>query len=166
MTSCPCGSGRAFADCCSPYLNGEPAPTAEALIRSRYTAFTLGDLDYVERTITDHAAASFNRVDMESALPGTEWLGLEIRDTEDGGEGDETGTVRFAFSFRANGRPFTQVERATFLRVDGEWRFHDSEINPKSEPVRVAHVGRNDPCPCGSGKKYKKCCGSAAASAG
>ncbi|MHB0953434.1 MAG: YchJ family protein [Allorhizobium sp.] len=157
---CACNSGKEFAICCDPYIAGRhPAPTAEALMRARYTAFTQGNLDYVEKTITDDASQSFNRVDMERSLPGTEWLGLEVRGTTGGRETDDTGVVTFAFHYRNKNREFSQVEIASFLRVDGVWLYHDSEINPKSPPVRVENVGRNEPCRCGSGKKYKKCCG-------
>lgn len=157
---CPCGSTKEFAICCDPYIVGQqPAPTAEALMRARYTAFTHGKLDYIEKTITDNAAQSFNRVDMERSLPGTEWLGLEVRGTTAGEEGDDFGTVNFAFHYRNKHREFSQVEIASFCRIDGIWLYDDSEINPKSPPVRVENVGRNEPCPCGSGKKYKKCCG-------
>lgn len=159
MPQCPCCSGESFEACCALYVDGEPAPTAEALMRSRYTAFTLGRLDYVEKTITENAAAMFNRVDMEHSLRGVEWQGLEIRDTKGGGPDDETGVVTFAFSYRVGGRVMTQLEIANFVRNDGLWLFDDSEINPKSPPVRVQRIGRNDPCPCGSGKKFKKCCG-------
>jgi len=128
-------------------------------MRSRYVAFTLGDLDHIERTNTENALASFNRVDLEASLPGTEWIGIEVLQTDGGQEGDQEGTVKFTFRYRNGGRDFSQLEIASFLRINGDWRYDDSEVNPKSPPVRVDKVGRNDPCPCGSGKKYKKCCG-------
>lgn len=160
---CPCGSAEEFKTCCSPYISrNRLAPTAEALMRSRYTAFTLGNLDYIESTITEHASQSFNRIDMERSLPGTEWLGLEVRDTTGGRESDDTGTVNFAFHYRSKSRDFSQVEIASFRRVDGAWLYDDSEINPKAPPLRVENIGRNEPCRCGSGKKYKKCCGAQA----
>ncbi|MDW5317601.1 YchJ family protein [Rhizobium sp. PL01] len=161
--ACPCGSTEEFTTCCNPYIAGQQtAPTAEALMRSRYTAFTLGDLDYIEQTITEEASQSFNRVDMERSLPGTEWLGFEVRDTTGGQEGDAAGTVTFAFHYRNKKREFSQVEMASFRSVNGTWLYHDSEINPKSPPARVENIGRNEPCRCGSGKKYKKCCGAQA----
>ncbi|WP_428411791.1 YchJ family protein [Pararhizobium sp.] len=160
---CPCGSAKEFATCCSRHIAGQqPAPTAEALMRARYTAFTLGNLDYIESTITEHASQSFNRVDMERSLPGTEWLGLEVRDTTGGRESDDSGTVNFAFHYRSKNRDFSQVEIASFRRVDGAWLYDDSEINPKAPPLRVENIGRNEPCRCGAGKKYKKCCGARA----
>lgn len=159
MTACPCGSNHDFDVCCGPLIDGTPAKTAEALMRSRYVAFTVGNLDYIERTNTDHAMDSFNRVDMEASLPGTEWIGLEILETEGGQEDDDAGSVKFSFRYKNGGRDLSQFELASFLRVNGQWRYDDSEVNPKSPPVRVWKVGRNNTCPCGSGKKYKKCCG-------
>lgn len=159
MKTCACGSGKEFDECCGPVIAGKPAPSPEALMRSRYTAFTLGDLDHIERTNTENALAGFNRVDLEASLPGTEWTGLEILDTEGGQEGDDKGKVKFSFRYRSGGRDFSQLEVASFQRVDGEWRYDEREVNPKQPPVRVDKIGRNDPCHCGSGKKYKKCHG-------
>jgi SEC-C motif-containing protein len=159
MTICPCGSGKQFDTCCGPIIAGQPAPTPEALMRSRYVAFTLGDLDHIERTNTGNALASFNRADMEASLPGTEWTGFDILDTEGGQKGDSEGKVKFSFRYRSGGRDYSQLEIASFQRTGDVWLYDDSEVNPKPPPVRVEKVGRNDPCTCGSGKKYKKCCG-------
>jgi SEC-C motif-containing protein len=67
--------------------------------------------------------------------------------------------VRFAAQYRQDGVRLVHHERSTFRREDGQWVYVDGEVDPKSPPRQVAKVGRNDPCPCGSGKKYKKCCG-------
>jgi SEC-C motif-containing protein len=104
MTTCPCGSGRQFDDCCGPLIAGKPAQTAESLMRSRCVAYTRGDLDYIERTNSEKALVGFNRVDMEASLPGTEWLALEILDTQGRGEDDTEGTVKFSFKYRNGGR--------------------------------------------------------------
>lgn len=158
-TPCPCGSGSTLELCCGPILAGAPAPTAEALMRSRYSAFVLGDLDHVERTHAPEARAGFDRPDMEKTTRAVEWLGLTIAGTSDGGPDDETGTVEFFARFSENGQPNVHHERSTFRREEGRWVYVDGEFNPKGTPHRVMKVGRNDPCPCGSGKKYKKCCG-------
>lgn len=159
MDECRCGSGKSFDECCSPIIAGQPAASPEALMRSRYTAFTLGDLDHIERTNTEAALAEFNRIDIEASLPDTEWLGLEILGTEGGLNADSKGKVSFSFRYQKAGREYSQREIASFVRVDGDWRYESSEVNPKPPPVRVEKIGRNDPCPCGSGKKYKKCHG-------
>ena len=86
-------------------------------------------------------------------------LGLTILATEAGGEGDETGTVEFVARYRAKGHDLSHHERSTFRRVDGRWHFVDGKTI-KPPPVKAEpRAGRNDPCPCGSGKKFKRCHG-------
>ncbi len=129
-------------------------------MRSRYTAFTIGDMDYLEKTNTDRIADEFNRVDIETSLPDTEWLGLEVHDTQQGQEEDATGIVKFSVRYRIKGRSFNQFETAGFIREGGKWRYDKGDIElEKKQPNQVVKIGRNDPCPCGSGQKYKKCCG-------
>jgi SEC-C motif-containing protein len=157
-TACPCGSGVAEAACCGPIIAGSPAPTAVALMRSRYAAYVRGAIDHVVGT---HDAATRGMLDVEAAATWsreTQWLGLEILATERGGTEDETGIVEFVARGVTRGVPFAQRERSTFRRVDGRWYYVDGKA--VREPVqRVASAGRNDPCPCGSGRKFKRCHG-------
>lgn len=148
--------------CCGPLIAGKPALTAEALMRSRYTAYTLGNLAYIEETCAGEAALAFDRGEMERSLPGTEWHGLAIDATEAGGESDTTGTVTFTVRYRQHGRLFSQSETSQFRRVMGAWRYTKGSVALSAPKPASAAIGRNDPCPCGSGKKYKKCCGAAA----
>ncbi len=157
MTLCPCGSGRPLQDCCGPYLEGSPAPSPETLMRSRYTAFVLGRLDHVERTHAPEIREDFNRAEAEHMVSECEWRGLEVRNTS---EDDDTGTVEFMIRFHRDGQDFYQHELASFRREEGRWLYVSGEVNPKPPQRRVTKVGRNDPCPCGSGKKHKKCCAS------
>ena len=85
---------------------------------------------------------------------------MEIVATEKGTEQDDEGLVEFIARYSVNGTDFEHHERSYFQRIDGEWKFIDGEL-VKPEPIvrESPKVGRNDPCPCGSGKKYKKCCG-------
>jgi len=159
MTLCPCGSGKDFAVCCGPLLAGRPAPTAETLMRSRYTAYAQGNLDYIERTCAGEAALAFNREEVAKSAPGTEWVGLTIEATEAGGESDDAGTVTFTARYRQNGRVFTLSETSKFRRIMGAWRYVKGDVAVRAQKPAVVQVGRNDPCPCGSGKKYKKCHG-------
>lgn len=159
MKVCPCGSAKLFAACCGPYLDGAPAPTAEALMRSRYTAYTLGDMNYIERTCGGPAAYGFVKSDAAISAANTEWLGLTITSRIAGLENDEVGTVGFTFKGRQNGQPFAESEISAFRKVDGRWLYWDRQDKPKASGSGSKSVGRNDPCPCGSGKKFKKCCG-------
>ena len=157
MTQCPCGSGRSLETCCGPLLAGAPAPTAEALMRSRYTAYCRGDSDYLQRTSAGEALLRFDRADIENSFRLTEWLGLDVRKVEAGGVADTIGHVTFTARFRQNGRIHALSERSEFRRVGGAWRYSNGEADVEAGPT--LQPGRNDQCPCGSGKKYKKCCG-------
>lgn len=159
MSICPCGSGKALDDCCGPYIAGAPAPTAEALMRSRYSAFVLGRFDHIERTHAAEASEDFDRAELEQTAREVDWIGLEILSTDGGGEGDDTGAVEFAARYSKDGGEQVHHELSLFRRENGAWKYADGKFNPAPPPRRVDKVGRNDPCPCGSGKKYKKCCG-------
>ena len=152
---CPCGSGALEAACCAPLHAGAPAPTAVALMRSRYSAYVRGAIDYVVAT---HDAATRGTIDVEAATRwshDTVWQGLEIVGTERGTEADDTGVVEFIARGITAGVPFAQQERSRFSRVDGRWYYIDGVARAKA----TATTGRNEPCPCGSGKKFKKCHG-------
>lgn len=159
MTQCPCNSGQAFDACCGALLKGGTAMTPEALMRARFTAFVTGDIAFLERTMAGEAMADFDRPAVESAMKGVEGLGVEIRALSGGGAEEAEGMVEYVARFKSQGKPVAHHERAVFKRENGAWLYVDGEINPKGPPRQVEKVGRNDPCPCGSGKKYKKCCG-------
>jgi SEC-C motif domain protein len=159
MVQCPCGSGLDFDGCCGPILGGAPAPSPEALMRSRFTAFVRGDLDYIESTHAAEVRDTFNRSAAESTASSVEWVDLEIGETSDGGADDDIGTVEFRARFKKDGELMVHHEQSNFRREEGLWAYVDGKMNPKGKPRRVEKVGRNEPCPCGSGKKYKKCCG-------
>lgn len=125
-------------------------------MRSRYTAYARGDVAHLARTLAAEHRAGFDAADVSAGMSGTEWLGLEILDTVDGGAADSTGIVEFVARFRAQGRQNALQERSRFRReADQNWVYVDGEtaLRPAKKP------GRNDPCPCGSGRKFKQCCG-------
>lgn len=159
MTLCPCGSGAAFDACCQPILADTPALTAEALLRSRYSAFVTGNLAHIENTHAPEIRASFDRSHAQTMIDTVDWQGLEIIVVTDGGAGQNTGQVEFRTRFNKDGQDLVHHELASFRRDDGRWLYVAGKVNPRAEPRRVVQIGRNDPCPCGSGKKYKKCCG-------
>ena len=141
MSPCHCGSGEPFEDCCGPVLSGAaPAATAESLMRAR------GRDDW-DRAATERWAKS------------SEWLSLEIRSKHEGEARDEQGTVEFVAVFKEKGLLKRHHEISRFAKQGERWYYVEGEM-PKPETQRnTQKVGRNDPCPCGSGKKYKKCCG-------
>ena len=137
--------------------------TAEALMRSRYTAFVVGDIDYIFDTHDPDTVHQVERSSTEQWSKQSEWLGLEILDTDLGGREDYTGTVEFVARYKVRSTTINHREIATFRKQNGRWLFVDGEEVAGPPVVREGpRVGRNDPCPCGSGKKYKKCCGKAA----
>lgn len=156
MTSCPCGSGRGFDQCCGPLLAGAPAPSPEALMRSRYTAFVRADLDYLETTLAPEAREDYDRTETEAWVKDADWLGLEVRSAAND---DSQGTVEFVARYKFQGKSYAHHELASFRTHEGRWVYVDGAMNPKPAQRTAAKVGRNDPCPCGSGKKFKKCCG-------
>ncbi|MBI9080939.1 MAG: YchJ family protein [Pseudodesulfovibrio sp.] len=157
---CPCGSGKDHAECCTPYISGEkPAPTAEALMRSRYSAYVFKDLDYLKESLAPEALDGHEEDSVKEWAEKAEWLGLEIHDTWAGGEGDEAGIVEFSANYIIDGETLAHRERAEFKRIGEHWRYVDGNM-ASAQPIRKeTKVGRNEPCPCGSGKKFKKCCG-------
>ena len=156
MALCPCGSSKDFDACCGPILGGTPAPTAEALMRSRFTAFATGDLAHIDKT---QAIADSGGDRAATSSSAVQWVKLEVGATAGGGEDDDSGTVEFAAHFRQGGRAQVHREKSTFRRIDGDWAYVDGEVYPDLAPEPRQKVGRNDPCLCGSGKKFKKCCG-------
>jgi len=160
MSACPCGSGRDYADCCAPYIEGKAkAATPEILMRARYSAYATGAIDFIVNTCLrdeDHD------IDVEATRKWSEkskWEGLKILRTEKGGSADKEGKVEFIATYAQDGLRDQHHEISNFVRKDGEWLFEEGEIVPTTIVREGPKVGRNDPCPCGSGKKYKKCCG-------
>ena len=160
---CCCNSGAMFESCCQPLIKGQKkASTAEQLMRSRYSAFVKNEMDYIVQT---HHPSSRDTVDVqgnESWARQADWKGLEIRSTVDGGESDSRGQVEFVANYTMDGEDKSHHELSEFKKEKGEWFFVDGKLMTTETFVREQpKVGRNDPCVCGSGKKYKKCCGAA-----
>lgn len=149
---CPCGSGEVFEKCCQPFLlNTHVAPTPSALMRSRYSAYVTHNADYLIATWHADCQPGRWKESLEEGFQNTQWLGLNVIDAKLGQHEDE-GFVEFAARFQEPDSQNVHLihERSRFLRVNERWYYIDG-IKPQT--------GRNDNCPCGSGKKYKKCCG-------
>ena len=149
---------------CLPFIRGEASPaTAADLMASRYVAYSLGEIDYILATHDPATREDTDRDATEEWAKTARFHGLTILRTERGAATDDTGEVEFIARYTQEGREHEHHELSTFKRVDGKWFFVDAK--QIRDPVRRAEpkVGRNDPCPCGSGKKYKKCHGAASA---
>lgn len=155
---CPCHSGAPFIECCEPRLSGlRPAETAQALMRSRYTAFCEGAIEYLVTTHHSTSRGTTEHTDIARSIAATDWLNLVILDTQKGGLNDTKGTVTFAAAFRPKpprtGDLGQMHERSHFIRDAGAWVYTNGE---QLGPYRP---GRNDPCWCGSDRKAKRCHG-------
>ena len=158
--TCPCGSEATYAKCCQPYIQGKKkAGSAEALLRSRYTAFVKGEIDYILETHHTKTKGEVKREGIEEWSKTSEWLGFNILEIEGGGENDTNGTIKFEVKYRVKGKLEDHREKSLFEKENGEWRFLDAVAAGGTVQRSEPKVGRNDPCPCGSGKKHKKCCG-------
>ena len=157
---CYCQSGKPFAECCEPLIKGTASPpTAEALMRSRYTAYVLEDIPYLARSLHPKERDDFDEAGAAKWARDADWQGLEIVRTEQGGADDSKGQVEFKVSYKSHGSACVHHELAEFRKVDGKWYFYDGKmINSPPSRRTEPRIGRNEPCPCGSGKKYKKCC--------
>ncbi len=161
MSKCPCGSDLAYDSCCQPLIKGEAfAKTAEQLMRSRYSAYVNTEIDYISNTTDPERMADFDAASAKDWAENSEWHGLEIVAAEKGGENDDFGKVEFIVNYTQNGVKNRHHELSDFRKIDDKWFFMDGEAVAPQPVVRdTPKVGRNEPCPCGSGKKFKKCCG-------
>jgi SEC-C motif-containing protein len=155
---CPCG-GKSFETCCAPFIKGEQSPkTAEELMRSRYTAYTQAEVEYIKNTTIPKDQKEFDLKAAESWAKESQWLGFELLAKEAGEASDDKGSIEFIARYKADGKIENHHELATFVKIKDVWFFEDGKVI--TQVVNKApKVGRNEPCPCGSGKKYKKCCG-------
>jgi SEC-C motif-containing protein len=150
-TICPCGSNHPFAQCCEPYITGAAiASTPEALMRSRYSAYATRNFDYIESTMKGAPLKSFNRVDTEKSAQQVTWDKLEVISVSEVKPEDEEGFVEFKAYYTAGNKTDVIYEKSRFIKKKGKWFY--------IEGIEKEKIGRNDPCSCGSGKKYKKCC--------
>jgi len=128
--ACPCGSGLSYAQCCGRYIDdGQNAPSAEALMRSRYTAFVRADAAYLLGTW--HPSTRPAELDLGDT--NLRWLGLSIKRCERGGPDDMEGVVEFVARMKRGGRAARLHEVSRFTREDGQWFYVDGELH---EPRR------------------------------
>jgi len=142
---CPCGSEKPYSQCCQPLHQGQAAKTPEALMRSRFAAFVLDLPDYLRATW--HSSTRPASLSLEGSPA---WSSLQILQSSQ--EGD-SGRVHFRAVYRAGSGWGFLEENSDFRKEEGRWYYlqgdtREGQLNP----------GRNDRCPCGSGKKYKACC--------
>jgi SEC-C motif domain protein len=172
MNDCPCGSNFPYIDCCGVLIRGTGfADTAEDMMRSRYTAFFQKDWEYLVTTSHPEDKKEMARLGSDLIDDEVVWKKLEIVNTRAGGLNDSEGQVDFIAHYTKDEKEHILRESSRFYKVNGNWVYSrkdstlppvpvaSSQKKPKTFVRNEAKVGRNDPCPCGSGKKFKKCCG-------
>jgi len=163
MDICPCGSDSVYMDCCEPVIKGRrQAATAEELMRSRYSAYVMKEIDHLLSSLHPDHRSDFNQDTTRAWAERSAWHRLDVLSTAGGGVEDSEGTVEFVATFTDNGTRHEHHELSSFKKEDGIWYLVDGKVLPPKQFVRAEpKTGRNDPCICGSGRKFKKCCGSA-----
>ena len=158
---CPCGSGKKYSECCEPVIKGTVhAETAEQLMRARYSAYVKQEIDFIVKSCEEgDKIASIDLKATEDWSKNSIWHGLEILHTEKGTEKDDEGIVEFTATYTKKGIRDVHHETADFKKVNGEWLYYTGNVKPETVVREGRKIGRNEPCPCGSGKKYKNCCG-------
>ena len=154
---CPCGQAKSLATCCLPYIRGEKqAETPVVLMRSRYTAYTLKAIDYIAATMSGRAHKRFQYNEVLAWAEAVTFIQLTIHASK--AVSDTAGEVTFTATYLLQGKSYDMTEHSLFSfdKAQQKWFYVDS-LQAGSK-TRMQKIGRNDLCPCGSGKKYKKCC--------
>lgn len=155
--SCVCGNPGTTEECCGALISGaRTARTAEELMRSRYAAYVQGAIDYLVETHDPDSRSSFDEGSARRWSAQARWQGLSVVAVEGGGPADTTGVVEFIARYAQDGHPQAHHERSRFRKLGDCWYYMDGAAPPVTRQQRV---GRNERCPCGSGRKYKRCCG-------
>ncbi len=148
---CSCGEQQEFSNCCEPYLLDNAVPeTPEQLMRSRYSAYVHKNVNYLVKTWHPDCQAQEWQDEIAKSFEQTQWIALRVISSSYAKNPDEA-YVEFSACFIDEKADHKQLihERSRFIRINARWYYIDG-ITPK--------IGRNDLCPCGSGKKFKKCC--------
>ncbi len=146
---CPCGGGL-YDDCCGKLHQGMTAPSAQALMQSRYSAFVRGDVDYVIATTVPSQQPLLDRSSLQAWADSMTWTGLQII-SHTPKIGKRHAQVHFRASFMdEKGNQGVHDELSAFVKVGERWYFLD--------PTVPNALTNKQPCLCGSGDKFKQCC--------
>ena len=148
-SNCPCQSNKSYEDCCGRFHTHAQFPeTAEQLMRSRYAAYVLKNVPYIVETTVPSQQALLNVQAIQAWAENTQWLGLQILKTETLSKLQSA--VEFNAVFQGEEGEQSHHERSIFVKIDERWYFVDPTV-----PLPAM----KQPCVCGSGKKFKHCCG-------
>ncbi len=127
---CPCTSKHTYDRCCQPFIEGKKVPeTAALLMRSRFSAYALGKVDYLLKTTQTVERAKLDRDELAGYCRSVKCVSLKIISAVQGGPGDESGTVKFHASLQVNGKRQLHIELSRFVRENGDWVYVDGDSN-------------------------------------
>ncbi len=150
---CPCGSMKTVKHCCEPLIRGITMPESpEALMRSRYSAYVLQDYAYILDTYSSASQKKHTVEEIEQSGKGTIWLGLNVLSSF---AMQSEGEVEFVAYYKINNECYQMHEHSYFVFESDRWKYDKGEILHKTGKLKLS---RNQPCICGSGQKYKRCC--------
>lgn len=160
---CPCGSQQPYEQCCQPVHHNVATPQLPVqLMRARYCAHVLNNVDFVINTYHSSCQAEQDAEAIAQSV-NSHWIQLDILDAPTPSHSE--GFVEFKAYFEEDGHQHCLHERSRFVKEGEQWRYIDGvmpeeNVDPRlQQPINQTKIGRNDPCLCGSGKKFKKCCG-------
>lgn len=154
---CPCGSLKKYEDCCQPIIELVKAPsTAEALMRSRYSAYSLKNYQYIYNTYAKKTRELQHIDEIKSWADDTTWLKLTIHPLPHACKKHLQNEVLFSAYYLNSKCFYKMTEHSIFIEEDGMWRYLKGDV---SEHEKLLYPTRNSQCPCTSGKKFKACCG-------
>ena len=157
--TCPCGSQQTYERCCGPLITGQiKASGAEALMRSRYSAYSRNNPEYILQTTHPDTREQYDLAHLQQWCNNVSWLSLEISTSPANSPADDRDEVCFLARYLEGNQLVTHGEHSHFHCLAGTWYFHHGEALQQACPATIT-VGRNQPCPCGSGKKFKRCHG-------
>ncbi|CAM4397525.1 YchJ family protein [Pseudoalteromonas ostreae] len=148
---CLCGSEQSYSDCCEKlHLGNRQATSPEQLMRSRFVAYALKNAKYIYQTYAQEKQAENPIKEIADFANSCRFIKLTVFSAD---QQEHTGCVEFCVSYFYQNLFCQLHEKSSFIKEDGQWRYLDGEIFP----IADIKIKRNDECPCGSGKKYKKC---------
>ncbi|MDI9819698.1 MULTISPECIES: YchJ family protein [unclassified Legionella] len=156
MVNCPCDSQKSYLSCCEPFITGKQTPeTPEALMRSRYTAYAMANIDYIKETMRHGALIGFQETEAKRWAKRVHWIKLHVLKSDI--KNSTTGYVEFEASFVDGSRLKSLHEKSRFMREEGQWYYVGGTHLPTVSTEQM--ISRTINCPCGSQRKFKNCHG-------
>lgn len=160
---CPCCSQKSYDQCCEPiHQDSQQAQSPEQLMRARYSAHVTKNVEFVIQTYHSSCQAELEAQAIAESVD-SDWVELDVIDAPEHSETE--GFVEFKAYFEEDGKRYCLHERSRFVKENQAWRYIDGvmpeqvALDPRlNQTIAKTKIGRNDPCLCGSGKKFKKCC--------